>query len=180
MPRLSERSCNSLDNPAGLHTPKDKQTHTPRRLLCKTSSSPQLQHLQHSLSESWSTGPSFWSDWPNKSAHPALSPANPNKQAESAKRLSENQQFVCLSGLSLEGEQVKGNFVSWVCKVQETLLFLPWVSIKKKRHLLTESSLHSLFSPDSSCSSVTAQTSDVCPLQRFTSRCCWDVPTAAV
>lgn len=43
----------------------------------------QCTHLQHSFNKSWSTAPSFWSDCPNKSAHPALSPAKPNKQEES-------------------------------------------------------------------------------------------------
>lgn len=105
---------------------------------------------QHSLSKSWSTGPLSWSDWPNKSAHPALSPAN--KQEESAERPSKNQR----PGLSLECEQVKGKSGSWVWKVKETLLFLPWESIiRKKRHLLTESSLHSLAFPASSRSSMT-------------------------
>lgn len=82
---LFECSRSSLDKPGGLHTPEDEHQHT--HLLqhkvflllsqCRwVAANRWLTHLQHSFSTSCSSAPSFRSDWPNKSAHPALSPAN--------------------------------------------------------------------------------------------------------
>lgn len=159
-PRLSEHTRSSLGTPAGLHTQEDKHTHT---------------HVDSKIRKAYS-----WNTYSIRSASPgprdrgseATGRTNPPTRRyrlqtqTSRKKLQRDRPGNRRPGLSLECERVNGNSG----EVKGTLLCLPWVSIKKRRQLSTESSLHFSASPASSCWS---DSSDVRRLQRLTCRRRW-------